>query len=262
MFAFLSKIIAPTFSPIVIVAALLVVVVIYIRARPRLARAAAAVALALMLLASNSWFSGLLVHGLESRYIPRGPLPHADAIVVLASMAAPAFPPQPVVWIDAGTANRLLYAAQLYRDGNAPLVIPSGGQLPWMKDHPPMSGSMAQVLEVMRVPRSAIIQEPDSGNTYENVIDVKAILRAHKLHRILLVTSAIHMPRALGLFRHQGIDAIAAPCDFLSFNRTDDDLNWRSMAISLLPDVNNLTSTSAALKELLGIAAYRMMGRL
>ncbi len=60
--------------------------------------------------------STLLVHSLEVRNIPRGPLPTAQAIVVLSSDAEPAIPPQPTVWVDDSTANRLLFAVKLYRE--------------------------------------------------------------------------------------------------------------------------------------------------
>jgi uncharacterized SAM-binding protein YcdF (DUF218 family) len=261
MFLFVSKIVALAFSPLVIVCALLAVVVFYAR-RPRLTRGLAAATLVFIVVMSDSWFSAFLVRTLESRNIPSGPLPHADAIVVLSSTAGPALPPQPVAWLDGATANRLIYAVELYREGHAPVVILSGGQLPWMKGLEPISESMARIIKTMGVPQSALIQESESGNTYENAVDVEAILRARKLHRILLVTSAMHMPRALSLFRHQGIDAIAAPCDFLSFKSSDQDASWQAIAISLMPDADNLTTTTMALKELLGIAFYRVAGLL
>src|SRR5260370_27753447 len=96
------------------------------------------------------------------------------------------------------------------------MLIISGGRLPWQKSLPPISESMAEMAEMMGVPKSSVVQERDSGNTYENALDVNAILKARHFHRILLVTSAMHMPRALALVKHQGIDAIAAPCDFVS----------------------------------------------
>ena len=70
---------------------------------------------------------------------------------------------------------------------------------------------MAQVLEFIGIPDSAIIQEPDSLNTHQNAVNVKEILNARGIHRVLLVTSAIHMPRALLVFKHEGIDALPAP---------------------------------------------------
>ncbi len=262
MFVFASKVLGPLISPIVLVCALLALVVLSQRRRPRLARGAAVGALLILFLASNNWFASLLTGYLESRNIPRGPLPAADAIVVLSSNAQPASPPQPTIWVDDATANRLLYGVKLYREGKAPVVILSGGQLPWLNGLPPMSQSMAEFIELMGVPKSAVIQESASGNTYENALDVKPILQAHEIHKILLVTSAIHMPRALALFKHQGIDTIAAPCDFFLAGGAGVSSAevWQAVLIGLIPDTNNLSMTTQAIKELLGLAVYRVMG--
>ena len=260
MFVFLSKLLTPIVSPLAVACGLMAVAVVSPR-RPRLARGAAATSLLILLLAGNPWFSMLLVRYLEVRNIPRGPLPAAQAIVVLASSAQPAIPPQPTVWVDDATANRLLFAVKLYHEAKAPLVILSGGRLPWQKALAPISESMAEVIELMGVPKSAIIQESASGNTYENAVDVKAILQARDIHRVLLVTSATHMPRALALFRHQGIDAIAAPCDYqpaLAGGVTD----WRAVAIRLIPDADSLDLTTKAEREFLGIAVYHFAGLL
>jgi uncharacterized SAM-binding protein YcdF (DUF218 family) len=264
MFAFLSKLLTPILSPLVVACALIAVTALSTRVRPRLARRAAVASLLILLLASSPWVSTLLVRCLEVRNIPRVPLPTAQAIVVLSSSAEPAIPPQPTVWIDGSTANRLLFAVKLYREAKAPLVILSGGRLPWQKALPPISEGMAEVIELMGVPKSALIQEPDSGNTYENAVDVKAILQTRNIHRVLLVTSAMHMPRALALFRHQGIDAIAAPCDYLSGSPAlvGGRWNWHSLLIGLIPDIDSLDVSTKAMRELLGIAVYHLAGLL
>ncbi|HEV3109403.1 MAG TPA: YdcF family protein [Candidatus Binataceae bacterium] len=260
MIVFLSKLLAPALSPIVIICGLLAIAIVAGRRRPRVARCAAIAAALVLLLSSNRWIAMLVTGYLELRNVPNGPLPGAQAIVVLSSGVEPAIPPQPAILLDGATANRLLYAAQLYHEGKAPVVIVSGGRTPWLKNIAPMSESMAEVMELLGVPKSAIIQEPDSANTYENAVDVKAILQARHIGRILLVTSAMHMPRALALFKHQGVDAIAAPCEFLSVSPGAG--GWRGVIIGLIPDSDSLHLTSSALRELLGFAVYRAAGRL
>jgi uncharacterized SAM-binding protein YcdF (DUF218 family) len=264
MFAFVSKIFAPALSPLMIACGLMAMVLVSARRRPRLARNAAGAALVVLLLASNGWVGMLLARCLEFQNIPRGTLPDAEAIVVLSSNAQPALPPQPAITVDDATANRLLYGVQLYHQGKAPVLIISGGRLSWQKSLPPISESMAEMAEMMGVPKSSIVQERDSGNTYQNAVDVKAILKARRFHRILLVTSAVHMPRALALFKHQGIDALAAPCDFISAGPawTANTADWRGIALGLIPDAANLALTTRVLKEFLGIVVYRLAGRL
>ena len=264
MFAFVSKILAPALSPLVIACGLMAIVLVSARRRPRLARNAAGAALVVLLLASNGWVGMLLARCLELRNVPSGTLPDAEAIVVLSSNAQPALPPQPAITVDDATANRLLYGVQLYHQGKAPTLIISGGRLPWQKSLPPISESMAEMAEMMGVPKSSVVQERDSGNTYENALGVNAILKARHFHRILLVTSAMHMPRALALFKHQGIDALAAPCDFVSAGPAwrANTADWQAIAIGLIPDASNLSLTTRVLKEFLGIAVYRLAGRL
>src|SRR5260370_35223129 len=225
---------------------------------------AAGAAPVVLLLASTVWVGMLRARRLELRNVPSGTLPDAEAIVVLSSNAQRALPAQPGITVDDATANRLLYGVQLYHQGKAPTLIISGGRMPWQKSLPPISESMAEMAEMMGVPKSSVVQERDSGNTYENALGVNAILKARHFHRILLVTSAMHMPRALALFKHQGIDALAAPCDFASpgpaWRATTPD--WQAIAIGLIPDASNLSLTTRVLKEFLGIAVYRLAGRL
>jgi uncharacterized SAM-binding protein YcdF (DUF218 family) len=71
------------------------------------------------------------------------------------------------------------------------------------------------------------------------------------------------MPRALAAFRHQGIDAIAAPTDFTpglgeDFRRGGSELEVD--ALNLLPNPQTLVESSAALHEYLGLALYRLAG--
>ncbi len=60
---------------------------------------------------------------------------------------------------------------------------------------------------------SRIVIENDSRNTYENATLTKAILRPTPQDRWLLVTSAFHMPRSVGVFRKAGFDVIPYPVD-------------------------------------------------
>jgi uncharacterized SAM-binding protein YcdF (DUF218 family) len=256
----LSKILPPLIFPDGLTCLLLVVVILTMRRKPRLALGAVTTALVLLLLASTPLVSHMLVGAIEARSEPQIPLPAVDAIVVLGAGARPADPPQPMVQIDGPTANRLLYAAKLYREGKAPIVILSGGQLPWRKVLPPESAEMAEVIEIMGVPSSAVAQESESGNTYQNAVGTKAILEQRNLHRILLVTSALHMPRALALFRQQGVQAISAPTDFLSVSTSSARSSWPDLIISVLPSAEALQLTTRALQELLGSAVYRIAG--
>lgn len=247
-----------------IICELLAIALIIQRRKPRLAHVMEITALLFLILTGNPWFGGLLASHLEEQGLTGGLVPNAQAIVVLASGLGPAVPPQPAITLDGATANRLLYGAELYRAGKAPIVILSGGQMPLIRDQPPLSNGMAEVIELLGVPKPAIIKEANSANTYENAVDVAKILKTRHIARILLVTSAMHMPRALALFKHQGVDAIPAPCDFSSWSggAGRDAGGWQGTMIGLLPNADSLLLTTMAWKEYIGIAVYHAAGLL
>ncbi|MBV9182939.1 MAG: YdcF family protein [Acidobacteria bacterium] len=171
-------------------------------------------------------------------------------------MVEPAFPPQRNVHLARG--DRLLYAAILYRSHKAPLVVVTGGITPRRESEPNEGESTAQALGVMGVPPSAILEEPSSNNTYQEARVVKQLMRSHKMDKILLVTSAMHMPRALRTFRRQGIDSIPSPTDFAvtEYDVAQSDATFEKVALNLIPDAGVLVITTAALKEYIGLAYY------
>lgn len=233
-----------------------------VRERSRIAIAANLAALAILCLMGNRAVSHLLVRPLETRVIPAGPLPQADAIVVLGGVTGPAVSPQPTIHLTAG-ADRLTYGAELYRAHKAPLVVLSGGDMPWNRGLSPESTQMAEIMQMLGVPRSAILEESASRNSHENAAYTSELLLAHNLHRILLVTSAMVMPRALAAFRHQGIDAIAAPTDFtpgLGADSRDRVSDLEVDALNMLPSPHTLEESSAALHEYVGLVLYRLAG--
>lgn len=214
-----------------------------------------------LLLASNNWVANGLVKSLEWQQIPPKTLPTADAIVILGGATKSAFPPRPGVDLSE-QGDRVLYGAQLYREGKAPVVISSGGRIDWRGGGPSESADMAQILKTVGVPSSAILQDPTSLNTHQNAVNVKKIMQERGIRRILLVTSAMHMPRSLRIFQRQGIDAIPAPTDFLVSQQEIEEPNSSPQAImlSLMPDTERLDRTTRALKEYIGMAVYRLRG--
>ena len=95
--------------------------------------------------------------------------------------------------------------------GKAPLIIVSGGNVFLQEGIRPESAYTADLLQEWGIPQSAIIFEGNSRNTRENAVETSRLLKNRQLNRVLLVTSAFHMPRALATFRAVGIDAIPSP---------------------------------------------------
>ena len=261
MFLFLSKLLPLFLYPLGLACVLMVVALVMSWRSPRWVPVPIALALIVLLLGSNSWVANSLVRSLEWQQIPEKELPTADAIVVLGGATKSAFPPRPAVDLSE-EGDRVLYGAQLYREGKAPLVIASGGRVDWRGGGPSESGDMAEVLETLGVPTSAILQDPSSLNTYQNAVNVRQIMKERGIQRVLLVTSAMHMPRSLLIFQRQGIEAIPAPTDFLVTKQEIEEPNNSPQAtlLSLLPDADRLQNTTRVLKEYIGTVVYRLRG--
>lgn len=261
MFLYFSKLLPLFFYPLGLACVSLVLALVMLWKRPRTAAFFIAMALILLLFSSNGWVSRSFVRSLEWQNIPPAVIPTAEAIVVLGGATKPAFPPRPTVDLNE-QGDRVIYAAQLYKQNKAPKVILSGGRINWGGTGPSESGDMATILTSIGVPKEAIIEDPDSLNTYQNAVNVKKILQSNNIRRVLLVTSAIHMPRSLLIFKRQQIDAIAAPTDFLVSEGDFGELfnTPKAATLNLLPNVDSLYLFTAALKEYVGIFTYRLRG--
>ncbi len=260
MFFFLSKFL-PLFVYPVGLACLLIVAAVLARRR-RWQWAMLTLAFLALTLGGNRWVAYGLVRSLEWRYLSPADLPAAQAIVVLGGATRPASFPRPLPEMsEAG--DRLLYAAWLYRQGKAAHILVSGGGREWEEPVAAEAETMRSILELMGVPADAIWVESHAINTYENATLSWDFLTARNIDSILLVTSAIHMPRAVGLFERQGFKVIPAPTDFL-IARADWTnlfrLDWRNQLLQLVPDAENLRLTSLALKEYIGLMIYNLRG--
>lgn len=221
----------------------------------RLAHAALAIGLVVLFVTSTPIFANWLTGTLEAQYPSHqvATLPTADVAIVLGGAVGQAQPPRVAVDLTEAS-DRVLHAAHLYRAGKVERIVVSGGNLPWLTPARPEAESIAALLVEWGVPRSAIVLEPESRNTYENAVNTAAIMRAGGWRTALLVTSAAHMPRALATFRRNGVDAVPAATDFQArpvFYESPFDL---------LPDAEALARTTVAIKEWLGLIVYRMRG--
>ncbi len=261
MFLYLSKLLPLFFYPLGLVCISLLFALVMLWKRPRTAAIAIAAALIVLLFTSNSWVSHLMVRSLEWQNLPPAEIPNAEAIVVLGGATKPALPPRPTVDLNEH-GNRVIYAAQLYRQKKAPVIILSGGRIDWAGKGSSESADMATVLTSIGIPTEAIIEEPDSLNTYQNAVYVRKILESRGIRRVLLVTSAIHMPRSLLIFKHQGIDVIPTPTDFTIVEADIKEFTStpKGAILNLLPNVENLDQFTGALREYIGIIIYRLHG--
>jgi len=151
--------------------------------------------------------------------------------------------------------DRLLHGFRLYRAGKAPLILISGGQVPMFGMSIETEAEAARsVLEEWGVPESAILVETRSKNTVENGTFSRDLLASRGIHRVLLVTSAYHMPRAVAAFRKAGLEVSPSPTDYLT-GWPEPDLPFR-----FLPDTEALHYSAGALREYIGLFVYRLRG--
>ena len=76
----------------------------------------------------------------------------------------------------------------------------------------------------------------------------------HGIRDALLVTSAVHMPRAAAVFRSAGVEIVPSPTDFNAVDTEQPEL------LSWIPDAASLAATTIAIKERLGTLSYRLRG--
>ena len=262
MFVFLSKFLPQFVYPMGLTTVLIILALIF-QNRKKWQNAVIITALVVLFIAGNRWVAFGLTRSLEWQHLAPAQIPQAEVIVVLGGGTEPAQSPRPIVELNSA-GDRVLYAAYLYQQGKAPHLLLSGGNIDWLNaQESTPAGQMASVLEMMNVPNSAIWLESESLNTYENAVNCAQILIDNDIDRIILVTSATHMPRSVALFEAQGLEVIPAPTDFKVTEENWHAIwqpNLSSQLTQLMPNITNLNMTTTALKEYLGIFVYRLRG--
>lgn len=226
-------------------------------ARPRLARVGrrlAIVSLALVLLLGISPAGTWLLYPLEQRFpaFVEDEKPIAGAIVLGGAILPNlSFDRRQLVLGDAG--ERIVAFADLARRYPNLRLIFSGGSGALLGEDAVEAAAFARFGTSLGIEPSRVTLERVSRTTWENAQMSKPILSPDAEGRWLLVTSAWHMPRAVGAFRAAGIDVVPYPVDY----RTSPVRLWR-----LEPSIaTGLERVDFAVREWLGLLGYRLAGR-
>ena len=201
---------------------------------------------ALLYAVSTPLVAGALVGPLQGQGLPLdvdAAAAGAQAVVVLSAEAVPA-PEYGGTTIGPVTLARLRYGARLHRATGLPILV-TGGQ------HPVGGVSLAEGMRLALRDDFGIGDawvEGASATTADNARLSADLLRAHGASRVLLVTSAWHMPRAARAFEAAGISVIEAPTNF--------DAVDEAGVLSLLPSARALHRSYYGLHERLGELAY------
>jgi len=173
----------------------------------------------------------------------------ADAILILGAGRYSWAPEYGGDTIGSRSLERLRYGAFLHRRTGLPVYISGGSPAP---EHPPMGRLMAQVLtqEFGITPADV---EDRSLTTEENAAYAAPVLVRDGIDRVLLVTNAWHMPRAVGAFERSEIETIPAPTCYFHREgvREPDHRDW-------LPSAEAFTISYFALHEYLGLVWYQL----
>jgi uncharacterized SAM-binding protein YcdF (DUF218 family) len=191
-----------------------------------------------------------LLKTLESRYEPltaTQKFPDIHYIVVLSggmrlNNAAP-----PTSQLDESSALRVAEGIRLFHlmSGSPAMIMTGSG--PW-KD---MGNRMAAFAQSLGVPPEKLIPENRAMDTYGNAVEVQTLV---KNQPFFLVTSAVHLPRSMGIFQKLGMKPIPAPGDFR--------LVSSYLLNDFFPSGKNLTSMEAVIHEYVGLAyLYLFPGR-
>ncbi|MBN2046748.1 MAG: YdcF family protein [Anaerolineaceae bacterium] len=263
MFLFLSKFL-PLFVYPVGLAFILIVTSLFLTKKENALRFFLVSALIVLFVAGNSWFANWLARSLEWIHLPAEETPHAEVMVLLGGGTEPPQAPRQEVGLN-GAGDRLVHAAYLYHAGAAEKILVSGGGIEWMSGREISAAEeMRELLVLMGVPAEAVILQDQSANTYEDAVFCDAILEEMGVEEIILVTSAMHMPRSVALFEYAGLTVIPSAADFKVTETRWEMLTHPSdvklVLLSIIPSADNVGTTTNALKEYIGMLIYTLRG--
>ncbi|PLX47139.1 MAG: YdcF family protein [Desulfobulbaceae bacterium] len=250
---FLNKILPVFFLPLGLSLLLVLVGLVFRR------RVLATAGLVLLWVLSLPVVADSLLAGLEGPVgrVAMGNLRSADAVVVLSGMIRE-MPGAPLgEWGDA--VDRFEAGVAVWQAGKAPYLVFTGGWLPWRPAARPEGEILQERAARLGVPAAAMLVTGKVGNTAAEALAVFDLLHNNKstpsgreAPRIILVTSAFHMPRAGALFKKAGFAVQTYPVDF--YQKGGGHLTPQDF----LPSAAALQYSELVFREWLGMAFYRL----
>ena len=197
-----------------------------------------------------------LLRSLERPYfeVKLDALPACDAVVMLGGALDPS--PNEVAGLHLTiAADRLITALEVVRLGKAPVLVCGGSGIE-VDGTMRIEGDMLKnALIERRVPIPEIVSLGLCSDTHDEALRTHALAKARGWKRVLLVTSAAHLPRATATFRAAGIDVVPVPCNF----HTRQNRGFRALRRAI-PGTLGFEKTSVWLHEKIGWWEYRRRG--
>ncbi|MHA8082012.1 YdcF family protein [Aquirufa sp. A-Brett2-15D] len=155
------------------------------------------------------------------------------------------------------TADRFIQPLLLYKQGKVKRLLITGGNvnIKGLKvDATKESKKVKEVLIAMGVNEKDIFLEENARNTHENAVNTKKMLQPYLSERMVLVTSAMHMPRAKACYTKEGFLIDEFPADI---KKKD---TYSGILDRIIPEERNLTKFAELIREIAGYVIYKIVG--
>jgi uncharacterized SAM-binding protein YcdF (DUF218 family) len=215
------------------------------------------VAIVLLAVCGFSPIGNLLLYPLEQRFPPCDAARGApDGIIVLGGSIDPDLSVAHKSPVVRSAGDRIVVTAALARRYPNARIVFSGGSGNLILDEAKEADYAAEVFASLGIEQSRLTIERQSRNTYENATFSKQLVAPKPGERWLLITSAFHMPRAMGLFRKVGFAVEACPVDWRA-GSSAAEMFWFTGTAG-----DGFGRTDLAVREWIGLLAYRLEGRI
>jgi uncharacterized SAM-binding protein YcdF (DUF218 family) len=254
MFFTASKIFWLFASPLHLALILLVAGLLLSR-RWRHGRALALAAAAGLALIVFTPISALLLRPLEDRFPARSAImaPPKGIIVLGGALDERVTAARDQVALNEA-GERMTAGASLARLYPQAMLVFSGGSGALIDDSAKEADAARRLWRELGVPDSRMVFEDRSRNTFENAAFTKKLVDPKPGETWLLVTSAYHMPRSIGIFRAQGMNPVAFPVDYRTFGNAEDCKPPADGSLAI-------RNFETAVREWIGLLAYRLTGK-
>jgi uncharacterized SAM-binding protein YcdF (DUF218 family) len=256
LYVYLSKILPLFVMPLSVALLLSLVALFFLRRdKKRISAGFLILAIAVLWIASMPVVANLLYRSIESSFapLPLEQVPAGGCVIVLGGVVGAPIPPRVDIEMY-DSIDRVYKTAELYHAGKAPAVIVTGGNQPWSESSWAEADLIREVLMKWGVPKEAIYLEGSSRNTRENALYSKNIINAINCESPLLVTSAFHMQRSVAAFNSVDVQVTPVTTDIKIVGRQIPSV------MDFFPSAGALSTTSAAIREWIGLKVYEWKG--
>ena len=242
---YLHKILPLIFSPLFFILSIIIFGIIIGSKKTSFA------GVAILVICSMPIVSGKMIAYLESDYELNRPseIDSANAIVVLSGMVKTIKTKDSLDYEWSEAVDRFFAGIDLFRLNKAPTLIFTRGKVPWSIGLPEGEFLREEAIK-LGIPKKDILLTENVENTDQEAKAIKKLLSLDD-PKVILVTSAFHMPRAQLVFEAAGISVIPFPVDFLIGT-------GKITLMGFIPSASSFAETSFFVREMIGRTYYNL----